>query len=285
MMHTPVYDSRCEGSFLRLPRDLIRARELLISLVWKDLRVRYRYAVMGFLWAIIEPLAFTLILSFVFSFVFGQRIASDAGSAGPPYAVVLLCGLIFWQYFSLSLTSATTSVVTNGNLIKKVRFAREVIPISACCMPLVQLGLGFIMLIIAHLIMGGNLGFTILYVLPLFAIQFILTLGLALFLACFHVHYRDVGNLVNVLLLLFFYGTPVFYPLELVRSAPLPQWIKTLYMANPMTGLLTGYRQILFEQRFPETALILWPLLCAVAAILTGSWLFRRFSTTMADYI
>lgn len=284
-MQRLIYDSRRESDFCRLPRDLVRARELLWALVWKDLRVRYRYAVMGFLWAVIEPLAFTLILTFVFSFVLADRAAMARADAGPPYAVMLLCGLIFWQHFSVALATATTSVVVNGNLVKKVRFTREVIPIAACCMPLVQLGVGFLMLLAAHLALGGRIGLSLVYLPFIFGIQFVMTLGLVLFLSCGHVHYRDVGNLVSVFLLFGFYATPVFYPLELVRSAGLPSWLHSAYMMNPMACLLTAYRQVLFEQRFPDTVLVAWPLGCAVIAALIGAWVFRRFSATMADYL
>ena len=284
-MNPLTYDSREERRFGRLAPDLIRARQLLFDLIWKDLRVRYRYAVLGFLWAVIEPLAFTLILTFVFAFVLADRTAVIRPDAGPPYAVTLLCGLIFWQHFSASLSAAAVSVVANKNLVKKVRFPREIIPIAACCMPLVQLGLGFLMLVIAHLIFGGGTGLSLLYLPLLFGIQFALTLGLALLLACGHVHFRDVGNLVNVLLLFGFYATPVFYPLELVRNTGLPAWLHGIYMMNPMAGLLTAYRQALFEQRFPEWALVAWPLCCAVAVLLLGASVFRRYAATMADYL
>lgn len=284
-MNTLTYDSRDERRFLRLIPDLVRARQLLFDLVWKDLRVRYRYAAMGFLWAVIEPLAFTLILTFVFAFVLADRAALVGPDAGPPYAVMLLCGLIFWQHFTVSLSTATTSVVINKNLLKKVRFTREVVPIAACCMPLVQLGLGFLMLIIAHLIFGGRIGPSLLFMPVIFSVQFMMTVGLALFLSCGHVHFRDVGNLVNVLLLFGFYATPIFYPLALVQKANLPDWLHTVYMANPMTGLVTAYRQVLFEQRFPDVALVAWPCCCAVAALLLGAWVFRKYAATMADYL
>lgn len=284
-MNTLTYDSREERKFRRLVPDLVRARQLLLDLVWKDLRVRYRYAAMGFLWAVIEPLAFTLILTFVFTRVLGERVSISGGEAGPPYAVLLLCGLIFWQHLNVSLAAATTSVVANKNLVKKVRFTREVIPVAACCMPLVQLGIGFLLLLAAHVLLGGSLGVSLVYFPVLFGIQFLMTLGLALFLACGHVHFRDVGNLVNVLLLFGFYATPVFYPLELVRNTGLPAWLVTAYMANPMAGMLTAYRQVLFEQRFPDLSLLAWPVCCAVAAVLLGTWVFRRHAATMSDYL
>ncbi len=284
-MNTVVYDSREERKLHRLILDLVRARELLLDLVWKDLRVRYRYAAMGFLWAVIEPLAFTVILTFIFTFVFADRTAPAQLTDGPPFAVMLLCGLIFWQCLSASLATATTSMVTNKNLVTKVRFAREVIPIAACCMPLVQLAIGFILLLATHLAFGGSVGGTLLFIPMVFIVQFVLTIGAALFLACAHVHYRDVGSLISVLLILGFYASPVFYPLEMVRGARVPQWIVTAYMANPMAGLLTCYRQIVFEQRLPDMSLLVWPCICAALAFLFGALLFRRLAPTMSDYL
>ena len=113
------YNSARQRDWIRLFPDLIRARELLLDLIWKDLRARYRYALMGFLWAVIEPLALMLVLTFVFSvlFRFAGRDVPEGG-AGPDFAVMLLCGLIFWQYLSSALTGATRSLVDNQHLVK-----------------------------------------------------------------------------------------------------------------------------------------------------------------------
>lgn len=284
-MNTLTYDSRRERQIWRVAPDLLRARQLLFDLVWKDLRVRYRYAVMGFLWAVIEPLAFTLILTFIFAFVLAERLPAGQASGGPPFSVMLLCGLIFWQHLNVALATATPSVVNNKNLVKKVRFTREVIPIAACCMPLVQLGIGFVLLLAVHLLLGGSIGISLIYLPFLFGIQFAMTIGLSLLLSSGHVHFRDIGNLVNVLLLFGFYASPVFYPLDLIRNASFPGWLRTVYMLNPMAGLLTAYRQVLFEMRFPDLSLILWPLCCALGALLVGTFVFRRFSATMSDYL
>jgi len=284
-MSFTTYDSRIERQVWRIIPDLIKARQLLFDLVWKDLRVRYRYAMMGFLWAVIEPLAFTLILTFVFYFVLADRAALANSASGSPFVVMLLCGLIFWQCFSTSLATATTSIVANKNLVKKVRFTREVIPIATCCMPLVQLGVGFVMLIVAHLCLGGRVGFSLAYFPILFAVQFAMTIGISLFLSCGHTYFRDIGNIVNVLLLFGFYASPVFYPVELVSSERLPSWLYYVYMANPMAGLLTGYRQILFEQRIPDLTLLCWPVICACMAVIVGAVVFRRHAATMADQL
>jgi ABC-type polysaccharide/polyol phosphate export permease len=281
-----TYASEKQRQVWRVFPDLVRSRELLLDLVWKDLRARYRYAVMGFLWAVIEPLMFMLILAFVFSFVFADRAALTGGGGARPFPVMLLCGLIFWQYFTAAITASTMSLVDGRNLVKKVHFTREVIPIAACCVPLVNLCIGFLLLIVLHLVMGGVVGLATLWIPALFLVQFTLTVGLALLLSCGHVLFRDVGNTVAVALMFGFYASPVFYPLELVRhSTSMPAWVVNAYMANPMAELLTCYRQVLFEQRFPDAILLVWPVCCAVLVFLSGLILFRRNAPTMADHL
>jgi ABC-type polysaccharide/polyol phosphate export permease len=281
-----VYTSEKQRQVWRVVPDLVRARELLFDLVWKDLRARYRYAVMGFLWAVIEPLMFMLILAFVFSFVLADK-AAFAGSHGQrPFPVMLLCGLIFWQCFTTSLLSATFSVVEGRNLVKKVHFSREVIPIAACCVPLVNLSIGFGLLLVMHLLFGGTIGLVTFLIPVLFMIQLMLTVGFALIFSCGHVLFRDVGNMVTVGLMFGFYASPVFYPLEVVRgTTAFPQWVVAAYMANPMAGLLTAYRTVLFEQRMPDWSLLAWPVCAAILALVFGLTLFRRNAPTMADYL
>jgi ABC-type polysaccharide/polyol phosphate export permease len=281
-----TYASDRQRQVWRVFPDLVRARELLFDLVWKDLRARYRYALMGFLWAVIEPLAFMLILAFVFSFVLADKAALAGGGGARPFPVMLLGGLIFWQYFAAAVSSATISLVDGRNLVKKVRFTREVIPIASCCVPLVNLCIGLVLLAALHLAMGGTVTPATLWILAVFSVQFLLTVGLALLLSCGHVLFRDVGNMVAVGLMFGFYASPVFYPLELVRdAASLPSWAATAYMANPMAGLLTCYRQVLFEQRFPDAALLAWPACCAVLVFVSGLVLFRRNAPTLADFL
>ena len=284
-----VYTNTNQRDVLRIIPDLVRARQLLRDLVWKDLRARYRYAVMGFLWAIIEPLAFTLILTFVFAFVLFDKAALVRGDGGPPFAVTLLCALVFWQYMATALNTATLSLVDNHNLVKKVHFPREVVPLASIIFPVVNLGIGFALLLVAHVVLGGTLGFSLVWFPLVFGIQFALTAGLALLFSCGHVHYRDVGNTVNVALVVGFYASPVFYQVDFLSRAvergSLPAWAYTLYMMNPMAGLLTAYRQILFDQRFPDILLLLWPALLALLFLLVGAVVFRKAAPTLSDHL
>lgn len=281
-----VYDSARQRELRRVPRELVRARELLLDLVWKDLRVRYRYAAMGFLWAIAEPLVLTLVLSFVFTFVLADKAAFAQQGSERPFPVMLLCGLIFWQFLATSLTAATNSLVDNQNLVKKVHLTREIIPIAACGYPLLNLFIGFVLLLIVHVVFGGGLHFALLWCLPIFAIELCLVLGFGLLLACGNAYFRDVGYIVGVLVLFGFYASPVFYPLELVQGAEeVPRWAYLLYLVNPMAALLTAYREILFDHRLPELTLLAWPLLAALLALALGTAVFRRHAPSISDQL
>jgi len=281
-----TYTNTNQRAVRRVPRDLLQARELLFDLVWKDLRVRYRYAAMGFLWAILEPLALMVVLTFVFSFVLKAKLSFVDDATAPPFAVFLLCGLIFWQFFAASVAAATQSLLDNQNLVQKVHFPREVVPLAAAGYPLFNLFIGFLILLGVHVLYGGSLHPALLWIPLVFVLQFALTIGLALLLSCGNVLYRDVGYMVNVAILFGFYATPVFYPLRLVTEAEaIPGWLQQLYLANPMAGLLTAYRQVLFEARFPDAGLLFWPAVLAAAALILGVVAFRRAAPTISDHL
>ena len=286
-MNGEIYRSEEQRRIPRMLPELLRARELLLDLVWKDLRVRYRYAAMGFLWAVLEPLALMLVLTFVFTVVFADKVRLAATPDGPPFAVMLLCGLVFWQFLAGAMSNATHSLTDNDSLVKKVAFPREVIPLAALGYPLVNLCIGFGVLLAVHVLyFHGPLGLAVLWFPVVFVIEFVLATGLALLLSCAHVHYRDVGYIVGVGTMFGFYASPVFYPLEFVlRSDTLPPWALRLYLANPMAELLTAYRQLLFELRFPDLWLLVWPSVVAVASLAAGIVLFRRTGPTLSDHL
>ena len=178
-MSSVVY-SNVEGrGFGRELRTLVRSRGLLWDLVSKDLRARYRNAVMGFVWAVLQPLLMMLILYFVFGKIFAGRIASISGQTHP-YELMLLTGLIFWQFFASALGRATTSLIDNADLIKKVYFPREIIPIASMGNSVVNLAIGFVVLMTMYCWMEGPPGIGLLWVGVIFAIQCVLLVGLSL---------------------------------------------------------------------------------------------------------
>lgn len=285
-MNKHVYTNTGQRQVWRILPDLIKARELLLELVWKDLRVRYRYAVLGFLWAIAEPLALMLILTFVFTFAFKEKIPFGAAENSPPFAVTLLCGLIFWQFFATSITRATYSLIDSQSLVKKVCFTREVIPLASLGYPAFNLMIGVVLLLAMHVVMGGTIGLGLLWLPALFAIQLALCIGLGLLLSCLHVQFRDVGYMVGVAVVLGFYASPVFYPMEsILGSDLLPAWAQKVYLLNPMAELLTAYRQIIFENRFPDLWLFAWPSASALISIVLGAVVFRYLAPTLSDHL
>lgn len=289
-MSHATYSSAQQWGLDRVVPDLIRSRGLLWDLVWKDLRARYRNTIMGFVWAVLQPLMLMLILTFVFSVIFPGKVEGVDGGSDHPFHVTLLCGLIFWQFFATSLGRCTNSLLDNHDLVKKVYFPREVVPIAAMGNAVVNLLIGFVVLLIIHLLAGGSLGLGIVWLPIIFAIQFTLILGLALLCSSLNVYYRDVAYMVDVVLTLGFYATPLFYPLAFVRDwaagvGTYGQPLLTLYMMNPMVGFVEAYRQCILDGVTPDLALLAWPAVCAVVFLFVGAWVFRRNAPVLADYL
>lgn len=283
------YDSDKQNSIWRLPQDLISAREILFRLVWREIKARYRYAVMGFLWAVIEPLLLMLLLLIVLSLLIRERNISETNGIHIPMAAQILCGLIFWQYFATSLSSATYSLVNHQNLVKKLNFPREVIPISCVIHPLLNLIIAFFTLIVIHLILGGRINVNLIWFFMWLLILFSITTGLGLLFSIGYVYFRDIGNMVNFGLILGFYASPVFYPLKWVekacRTGSLPDWFLKFYLVNPMVNLLEGIRSCVLYGDTPRLSQISYPLIFSIASLLVGSYVFRRYSSTISDYM
>ncbi len=277
------------GALLQVPRDLIASRELLLDLIRKDLRVRYRYAALGFLWALLEPLAYMVVLTFIFERVLAPTGEVAMFGTGIPFASGLLCGLVFWQFSTQSVGAATASLLENQHLVRKVAFTREVIPLAAMGYPLFSLLIGLVVLLAVHLLLGGQVGVSALWMVPLFIVQLSITVGTGLLTAALNVRFRDVGYMVTVGLLLGFYASPVFYDLDWVLTAAargeVPDTVVRLYLMNPMAELLEAYRQALLEGRRPDRWLFIWPTCVALVALLGGTWVFRRSAATLSDYL
>jgi ABC-type polysaccharide/polyol phosphate export permease len=265
--------------------DLIRSRELLVDLIIKDLRVRYRYALIGFLWALIEPLALTVILTVVFTVFFDSRVEGAGAVGGIPYPVTLLSGLILWQFFSQSLSRATRSLLDNRQLVQKVHFAREVLPLSSIGFCLVNLVIGLAILVCLHCAFGGSPATTWLWAPVILLVEFCLVVGAALLLSSLNVRFHDISHMVDVGLIFGFYATPIFYFIEHVQSRLANPWYLRLYLANPMAGLVSAFRQALLYGETPDATYLAWPALLAMALLAVGAIVFRRNAGYLADYV
>lgn len=282
-MSQAFYSENRQGRVLHVLPEVYRSRGLLYDLFWKDLRARYRRAVIGLLWAVLQPVLMMLILTFVFGYLLRDLMASRIGDTQRSYAVFLLAGLVPWQFLVVGLTGATQSLVANQDLIKKVYFPRETIPLAAILYSAVNFAIGFVTFLVVFSILEGPaaLGAGVLAAPLIFAVQLVLITGLGLLCSALNVLYRDVAYMVEVALAFGFYATPIIY--DIPRD--LPAWLYRLYMLNPMAHLVEANRQALLANTFPDPVHLLWPLAVGAAVLAVGAWVFRRGAPTFADHV
>jgi lipopolysaccharide transport system permease protein len=259
-------------------RQLLRYRALIAGLVARELRARYRGSVLGVFWSFVNPLLSLLIYTFVFTVVMpGVRPQTYE-----PYALFMFCGILPWTWFSSSLLEASNVLIAGGNLIRKVLFPAEVLPLVTVLSGLVHFGLGLPILA----------AFLIYYRMPIepvdlawfpiiVLIQLVLTAGLALLVSALTVHFRDVRDLLQNLLTLWFFATPIIYPLSLA-----PANVQRLLDLNPFTHLAVAYQEVLFV---PGPFTEWWRVLVgggfAIAAFLVGYFVFDRLRDTLAEEV
>ena len=259
-------------------QNLFRYRALIQSLVARELKARYRGSLLGFFWSLINPLLLLLIYTFVFTVVMpGAR-----GTGLEPFALFMFCGILPWTWFSSSLLESASSLVAGGNLIKKVMFPAEVLPIVTVLAGLANFCLGLPILAAFLIYYRVPVTLTDLLWLPLIiAIQCVTTIGLALVAASLTVLFRDVKDLLANLLTLWFFATPIIYPLW---SAP--AGVQQALAFNPMTYLIVAYQEVLFRQG----PYIDWPRMAAMsvmslAVFVAGYFVFNRLRDTFVEEV
>src|SRR5687767_7651419 len=231
---SPRWSSR---SMLRNLATLFRYRGLIQSLVSRDLKARYRGSMLGFFWSFINPLMLLLVYSFVFATIMDQR-----ASGLEHYELFLFCGLLPWTWFQSSLMESSGVLISGGNLIRKVLFPAEVLPIVSVLSGLVHFCFG--LPILAAFFVYFRVTVTpldLLWLPVIVAVQLALTLGFALILSALTVHFRDIRDLLSNLLTLWFFATPIIYP---ITQAPAS--IRPILDLNPFTHLAVAYQEVLF---------------------------------------
>jgi len=263
-------------------RDLLRYRELVRNLVTSELKARYKNSMLGFVWSLLNPLAMMLVFTVVFSYLLTSQNRVEK------YPLFLLCGLLPWNYFSNAVIGSVNSVVSNANLVKKVYFPREVLPIAGVLAQLVNFLLAFIVLFAALLIFRAHFS-PWLWLLPLvILIQTCFALGIALILSTLNVFYRDTMMIMDVIMLAWFFLTPVAYSVEAYPRAYLllgevvdvRRWA---YILNPMASLINMYRDLLFLGSRTDLDFFLRTTVTALVVLLFGYWFFIRYSDRFGE--
>lgn len=257
-------------------RKLWLQRHLVWNFVLRDLKARYVGSFMGFFWSVVHPLVLLVCYSFVFSVVLDVR---PYGSAVDNFALFLFCGLLPWLYFQETLSRSCGCIVENGNLIRKTLFPSEILPLSLALSNLVTHLIGVSILILVLLFLG-LISWTVLFVPVYLVLLFLISLGLGWLLAALQVFLRDTAQVVTVLLVFWFWFTPIFYTVELV-----PESFRFFFRLNPLAAIVEGYRRALLDQSTPSWSSLLLLLACGVLLFSIGGLVFRNTKREFADVL
>jgi ABC-type polysaccharide/polyol phosphate export permease len=258
-------------------RRLVGYRALIQSLVARDLKARYRGSVLGFFWSFVNPLLLLSVYSFVFTVVMPSRV-----DGLEPYALFMFCGLLPWTWFTSSVLESATVLVSGGNLIRKVLFPAEVLPIVTVLSGLMHFCLGMLIVASAIVYFQVEVSFPELLWLPVIVlVQLIFTLGLALLVSVITVHFRDMRDLLGNLMTLWFFATPILYPLSKV-----PERVQPVMRLNPFTHLAQAYQDVLFiPGPFSEARNLMLLGAFSLALLLIGFAVFDRLRDTLSEAV
>jgi len=253
---------------------MLAARDLLLAWTGRNIRGRYQQSALGWLWAIIQPAAQVAI----FAIIFTRFVPVNTGDT--PYIIFSYVAMVPWTFLASSLADMSSSIVGNMGLVTKIYFPREVLPIASVLARLMDFFLAAGLLIVLILIYKVPLFPVGWSFLPLIlTIQLTLMLGLGLALAAANVFYRDIQSLLTLVIQLWFYASPIIYPIAVV-----PENLRQFYFLNPMAGILEAYRAVLLNGQFPGSYLMTSAIVSLVIFVI-GYWFFKRVEFLFADLV
>lgn len=256
---------------LQQVKELYAYRQMIISLVKKDLRGRYKGSILGFLWTFINPLFQLAVYTVVFSFILKSNIEK--------YYLYLFVALIPWIFFSASITGGAASVVAQKDLVKKIYFPRQVIPIAYVTSCFVNMLLCFVVIFAVVLCSGIRLHPVGVLCLPaVMAVEYLLALGMALLTSAVTVYFKDLEHILGIVAMAWMYLTPIMYDKSIVPAEFLP-----LFDLNPMTHIIGCYRAVLYEGAVPELGSLLSSLGLGVVFLAVGWVVFDRLQRHFAE--
>ena len=257
---------------MKLFKELYQYRELLKTNVKKDIRGKYKGSFLGVLWSFVNPLLQVLVYAIIFPYI--MRVKTDN------YLIFLICGIIPWTWFTTSINNGTSCILVNSNLIKKVYFPREILPISIVTSGLINFLISCLIILI--FVLGGGLGISWhLVFLPLIIlIQYVVTLALVFLLSAINVYVKDVEYLVIFFINMAFYATPVLYSTEMFSG-----WFLWIFKLNPMAHLISAYRDIFYLHQVPQLGSLAVVLGIGLVVLVLCYLVFDRLEKRFAEEI
>jgi lipopolysaccharide transport system permease protein len=276
---------------MRYLKEVFAARELLANLTLREIRGKYKRTIFGQLWSLANPLALMLIYTFVFAIIF--RVTPEAGdpSGLDVFALWLVCGLLPWTFFANVVNQGLSSLVSNAGLIQKVYFSRIVLPLSMVGASAYNWLFEMAVLLVALTIAGA---FVLPWIPLLLVIMLLLAMfaaGIALMLSIANVYFRDTQYFLSILLQIWMYLTPIIYPLSLVEDASEEYGglfgsnvtVLNIYHLNPMVHFVNVFRQLLYDNRWPDLSEWLICLAWSVGSLVVGAFVFHRNERKLAE--
>ncbi|HEY3311119.1 MAG TPA: ABC transporter permease [Anaerolineales bacterium] len=272
---TTVYIRPSSGFAALNLGDLWHYRELIVFMIWRDIKVRYKQTLLGALWAVIQPVMTMLVFNFLFNNV--AKVSSD----GIPYPIFSFTALLPWGLFTTALNTASRSLTSNHNMITKTYFPRLVLPMASVLGGLVDFGIAFVILAGMMVYYHVTPTLTALWAVPLFVLLAIISaLGVALWLSAINVQYRDVGYALPFITQFWLFITPVAYSSKVISE----KW-QLIYALNPMAGVVNGFRWALLGSGSGPNLLVAISTVISLVILFTGLVYFRNMERTFADTI
>lgn len=249
---------------MRLLKELWEYREMIISLTKRDLKSRYKGSVLGFLWMFLNPLLQLCVYTIVFSTI--MRMGIDK------FYLFMFVALVPWLFFSSCLTSGPNVIFSQQDMVKKIYFPREVLPLSFTISQFVNMLLSFIVIFIVIFVSGVGINPIALLYLPLvMLIEFVLALGITYLVSALSVYFRDLQYIMGIISMAWMYLTPILYPVDMVPE----KFVKIFYL-NPMTSITIAYRDILYYGRTPEMSTLINAVVMGILILIIGQITFSK---------
>lgn len=258
-------------------KDIIKIfdyREVLLNIVIREIKVKYRQSILGCLWAILQPLATMAMFTVIFAYFI--KIPSD----GIPYPIFSFAALLPWTFFATSLSFAIPSIVSNMSLVTKIYLPREIFPIASVLAAFIDFSIASIIFTAMLVFYKIPLTLNVLYILPILVLQILFILGISLIASAINVYYRDVRYVIPLVIQLWMYISPVIYPVSLV-----PSHLKYLYMLNPMASLIDSYRRVLILGVKPDFFYLGIASIVIIALLIFSYRFFKKVEMSFADVI
>ena len=270
-------------SIMKNLTELYDYRQMIFSLVKKDLRGRYKGSALGFLWTFLNPLLQLVVYSIVFSTIFRNNIEK--------FYLYLFIGLLPWMFFSSSLTVGSVSVISSKDMVKKIYFPRVVLPIAYVTSSFVNMLLCFLVVFIVMIIGGidpnSTFHWTALLYLPIVMIvEYVLALGFAMLASALTVYFRDLEHILGIITMAWMYATPILYDVSMIQNILVEKGMGNLmhlYMLNPMTPIIVAYHQILYYGQAPDLSTLLSAVVLGLFFLILGYLVFRKLQRGFAE--